>query len=157
MKKYFTCSLLFSMLPAPVVSLSAEDIEPALTAAEIELVSWVDSQEQEMLELLEQITNINSGTLNKEGVDKVTQIFNVKLQALGFSTSYLPGDLIEMPSCPGSDYSIDVTDHLLASRIGSGTKLLLMGHTDTVFPSTSPFKTFRHEGDTLFGPGVADM
>ena len=145
------------MLPAPVVSLSAEDIEPALTAAEIELVSWADSQEQEMLELLEQITNINSGTLNKEGVDKVTQIFNDKLQDLGFSTSYLPGDLIEMPSCPGSDYSIDVTDHLLASRIGSGTKLLLMGHTDTVFPTTSPFKTFRQEGDTLFGPGVADM
>ena len=157
MKKYFIAPLLVSMTTTPAISTSAENIEPALTAVEMELASWAESQEEEMLELLEQITNINSGTLNKKGVDEIAQIFNNELLTLGFSTSRLPGDVIEMPSCPGSDYDIDVTDHLLASKKGPGAKLLLMGHIDTVFPITSPFKIFKQEGDTMFGPGVSDM
>ena len=32
-----------------------------------------------------------------------------------------------------------------------------MGHIDTVFPPDSPFQTFRRQGDTIYGPGVADM
>lgn len=157
MKKLSAVYLQLSLITASALLNAAENIEPALSISEMDLVSWVDSQEQEMLKLLEQITNINSGTLNKEGVNQITQIFQSELRALGFRTSRLPGDLIEMPSCPGSDYSLDVTDHLLASRIGSGAKLLLMGHMDTVFPVTSTFNTFRKEGDTMFGPGVADM
>ena len=157
MKKLSSVSLLFTVTTASALLNGAENIEPTLSISEMDLVSWVDSQEQEMLELLEQITNINSGTLNKEGVNQITQIFQSELRELGFSMSRLPGDLIEMPSCPGSDYDLDVTDHLLASRIGSGAKLLLMGHLDTVFPVTSNFNTFRREGDTIFGPGVADM
>lgn len=62
-----------------------------------------------------------------------------------------------MPSCPGSDYSIDVTEHVLASKPGRGTRLLLMGHLDTVFPPESPFQTFRRNPDMMYGPGVADM
>ena len=157
MKKLSSVSLLFAVIAASALLNGAENIEPTLSISEMNLVAWVDSQEQEMLELLEQITNINSGTLNKEGVNQITQIFQSELRELGFSTSRLPGDLIEMPSCPGSDYNLDVTEHLLASRIGSGAKLLLMGHMDTVFPVTSNFNTFRQEGDTMFGPGVADM
>ena len=157
MKKLSSVSLLFALITASTLLNGAEDIEPTLSISEMNLVAWVDSQEQEMLELLEQITNINSGTLNKEGVNQITQIFQSELRKLGFSSSRLPGDLIEMPSCPGSDYNLDVTDHLLARRIGSGAKLLLMGHMDTVFPVTSNFNTFRQEGDTMYGPGVADM
>ena len=76
---------------------------------------------------------------------------------LGFAISSLPGDYIEMPSCPGGDYDIDVGDHILAQKPGVGKKLLLMGHLDTVFPPDSPFQSFRREADTMYGPGVADM
>lgn len=136
---------------------AAEAVEPNLNGEERALVEWLDSREGDMVSLLRRLTNINSGSLNKAGVDAMTEIFRAELIALGFSTRTLPGERIEMPSCPGSDYAIDVADHLLASKDGSGTRLLLMGHLDTVFPTTSPFQSFRQQGDTLYGPGVADM
>jgi glutamate carboxypeptidase len=76
---------------------------------------------------------------------------------LGFDLTTLPGSVVEMPSCPGSNYTIDVTDHILASKAGRGKKLLLMGHMDTVFPPNSPFQEFSRSGDVMYGPGVADM
>lgn len=110
-----------------------------------------------MVELLETITNINSGSLNKSGMDQVAGIFARELNGMGFATRALPGGSIEMPHCPGSDLSIDVADHLFASRVGSGTRLLLMGHMDTVFPLESPFQEFSMEDGTIRGPGVLDM
>ncbi len=132
-------------------------VEPAINSEERLLVDWVQEQEDEMIALLERITNINTGSLNKDGVDELAALFASELRTLGFSTSALPGDVIEMPSCPGSDYTIDVADHLLATHSGNSSRLLLMGHLDTVFPLDSPFQTFRREDDTMYGPGVADM
>lgn len=151
------CSLLIALVFTATSSFAAEEVEPALSQDEVQLGDWLGGQEENMLEMLERITNINSGSLNKAGVDELAEIFSEELRALGFSISSLPGDFIEMPSCPGSDYNIDVTDHVLATNAGSGKKLLVMGHLDTVFPTTSPFQSFRREGDTLYGPGVADM
>lgn len=138
-------------------ALAQEPVEPAINAEEQEMVVWLDEREEEMLALLERITNMNSGSLNSAGLDAVAAVFDEELRELGFSTSRLPGELIEMPSCPGSDYSVDLADHLLARRPGNGSRLLLMGHIDTVFPPDSPFQTFRREGDSIYGPGVADM
>ena len=148
----FTTSSLFASL-----ALAAESIEPALNADERALVQWLDSEEDNMLQLLERFTNINSGSLNKPGVDEIGRILSQELVNLGFTTRTLPGELIEMPSCPGSSYNIDVADHILASRSGNGKRLLLMGHMDTVFPPDSPFQTFSRDGDTMYGPGVVDM
>lgn len=134
-----------------------ESVEPSLNAEELELTGWLDAQEDNMLDMLERITNINSGSLNKAGVDQLAAIFSSELRSLGFSIATLPGEVIEMPSCPGSDYNVDVADHILASKDGSGAKLLMMGHLDTVFPPDSPFQEFRREGDTMYGPGVSDM
>ena len=140
------------------VSGYAQDtVEPSLNSEEVELTSWLDSQEENMLDMLERITNINSGSLNKQGVNELASIFGEELRHLGFSLETLPGEVIEMPSCPGSDYNVDVADHILASKSGSGSKLLIMGHLDTVFPPGSPFQEFSREGDTMYGPGVSDM
>lgn len=145
----------FTLL-VPALS-AAEAVEPALNADERRLLEWLEERDAEMLSLLERLTNMNSGSLNKTGVDAIAALFNRELRELGFSTSTLPGEVIEMPSCPGSGYSVDVADHLLASKPGDGKRLLLMGHMDTVFPPDSPFQEFRREGDTAYGPGVADM
>lgn len=156
-----TLTLRFSffllLLNHGVVALAQEPVEPAINAEEREMIVWLDEREEEMLALLERITNMNSGSLNSAGLDAVAAVFDEELRGLGFSTSRLPGELIEMPSCPGSDYSVDLADHLLARRPGNGSRLLLMGHIDTVFPPDSPFQTFRRQGDTIYGPGVADM
>ena len=153
--KTFFIALLLAFSPTQVIA--AENIESAISEREQEINSWLTSQEDNMLNLLERITNINSGTLNKAGVDEMSAIFNDELSLLGFSISTLPGDLIAMPSCPGSDYNIDVSDHLLATKSGEGPKFLLIGHLDTVFPLDSPFQTFHRNGDVMYGPGVADM
>ena len=129
--KTFFIALLLAFSPTQVIA--AENIESAISEREQEINSWLTSQEDNMLNLLERITNINSGTLNKAGVDEMSAIFNDELSLLGFSISTLPGDLIAMPSCPGSDYNIDVSDHLLATKSGEGPKFLLIGHLDTVF------------------------
>ena len=149
-------SILFACVYA-VSGYAAESIEPALSGDELTLTGWLDDKEDEMLALLERITNINSGSLNKAGVDEIADIFSSELRSLGFAISTLPGTVIEMPSCPGSEYNIDVADHILASKAGDSTRLLLMGHLDTVFPPTSPFQTFSRQGDIMSGPGVADM
>ena len=65
----------------------ADNIEPAISEDEIEIGAWLDSQEEGMLDLLERITNINSGTLNKAGVDELAAIFSAELRDLGFSVS----------------------------------------------------------------------
>lgn len=138
-------------------SQAAESVEASLNSDEQAISSWIDSEEENMLAMLETLTNINSGSLNKAGVDEIGKLLGQELADLGFGLSRLPGEKIEMPSCPGSDYSIDVTDHVLAQKTGTSKRLLLMGHMDTVFPPDSPFQSFSRTGDTMYGPGVADM
>ena len=133
------------------------NLEPALTPIEEQMNRWLESQEQSMLQLLEKIVNINSGSLNKAGVDELAALFGDELNSMGFGLQTLRGDVIDMPSCPGSEYTIDVADHLLATKPGSGKRLLVMGHLDTVFPPDAPFQTFSQDGGTLYGPGVSDM
>lgn len=151
-----TSILALQLLAIPVAK-AAENIEPNLNADEQALVDWLPPREQEMVELLEQLTITNSGSMNKAGVGEIAEFFSAELGQLGFGVTTLPGERIDMPSCPGSDYSIDVADHLLATKPGNGTRLLLMGHMDTVFPPFAPFQDFRRDGDTIYGPGVADM
>lgn len=136
---------------------AAEQGEPPLTAVEVRVADWLQGQEQGMLELLETITNINTGSLNKAGIEQVGALFAGELAALGFENRVLPGGLIEMPHCPAGDPGLDVADHLLSTRSGNGGRVLLMGHMDTVFPPHSPFQEFRLDGDTISGPGVFDM
>lgn len=138
-------------------AIAAESGEPPLTSEELRVLRWIESQESGMVDLLRTITNINSGSFNKEGMDQVAAIFAGELSDLGFSTSSLPGGEIEMPACPNSNLNFDVADHLLATRSGSGTSLLLMGHMDTVFPPDSPFQEFSVENGLIRGPGVFDM
>jgi len=153
--------IIFPALPflflSPGIILAAEVNEPPLSNTERDIVSWVNSQEAGMVTLLETITNINSGSLNKSGLGEISEIFTEELGKLGFAVSKLPGETIDMPHCPNSGLNLDLADHLLASRTGDNNKLLLMGHMDTVFPIDSPFQEFSIEGGIINGPGVYDM
>lgn len=43
-------------------------------------------------------------------------------------------------------------------EVGGGPRILMIGHTDTVFdPGTAAERPFRIEGTRAFGPGVSDM
>ena len=110
-----------------------------------------------MINLLERRTNITCGSLNKAGMAELAEIFSHELSAMGFDIDPPPSRQIDMPSCPSSDYSIDLADHVLSCETGNGKRLLLMGHLDTVFPPDSPFQSYRRGGDRVPKPSVADM
>ena len=98
------------------------------------------------IDLLERTVNINSGTLNFDGVREVGAIMSAEFEALGFSTRWIDGAQFERAG------------HLVAQRQGRGPHLLLIGHLDTVFELDSPFQDFaRLDDDAARGPGTTDM
>lgn len=96
----------------------------------------------EMLDLLERLVNIDSGTGQKEGIVAILDIVEPLLRGIGMETERHPSP---------------VGPHLVA-RGATDAPVLLMGHIDTVFPAgTAAERPFRIEGDRAYGPGVADM
>ena len=117
-----------------------------LSKLEKKVAGAVDAHRTEALKLLEEVVNINSGSMNFEGVFKVGQIFRAKFDALGFQTRWVDGK------------PFGRAGHLIAEHKGKGKTLLLIGHLDTVFELSSPFQQFKIINDsTVSGPGVGDM
>lgn len=114
------------------------------------VLSWLRSQEADMLRLLEQVVNIDSGSGDKEGVDRVGAVFREHLEGHGIRTKVFPrplhGDCM-LAGLPGQAGDRDQQEYIL-----------LLGHMDTVFPmGTARKRPFRLEGNMAYGPGVADM
>jgi len=135
---------------ALALSLLAADAANAqgrsLSKIEQRIVSAVDPSNAEGLALLERLVNVNSGTMNFAGVRQVAEILRIELEAVGFKVRWVDG------SAWGR------AGHLIAERDGSGPRLLLIGHLDTVFEPTSPFQKYEKLSDTTArGPGVIDM
>lgn len=114
---------------------------------EKKIVKSVDKHTEASLDLLRKAVNINSGSMNIEGVKKVGELFKTELDKLGFKTEMTSGE------------SYGRGGHLIATRTGKkGPKLLLIGHLDTVFELDSPFQEYKMLNDSIMnGPGVADM
>ena len=111
------------------------------------IVKWVDDNNEPALQLLKDIININSGTMNFDGVRAVADVLMPKFQALGMETQWLDGS------------SFNRAGHLVAKiEGGKGPKIMLIGHLDTVFEPDSPNQEWRQiDENTIKGPGIADM
>lgn len=98
------------------------------------------------LKNLEQAVNINSGTMNFNGVKKVGALFKSQLEELEFNVEWVDG----------SDFGR--AGHLVASYGNKGPKILMIGHLDTVFAKGDDFQTFTPIDEThIAGPGITDM
>ncbi|MBO3697629.1 M20/M25/M40 family metallo-hydrolase [Roseivirga sp. E12] len=124
----------------------------ALSQAQVDrtekkLVNWVDENNASALQLLKDIININSGTMNFEGVRAVADVLMPRFDALGMQTEWLDGR------------SFNRAGHLVAKiEGGKGPKIMLIGHLDTVFEPDSPNQEWRQvDENTIKGPGIADM
>ena len=140
----------FSALAAIVLWLSPSFTGSAKAAAlspqELAILARVDDNAEAALGFLERVVNINSGTLNADGVRAVGDVFSAAFDDLGFET-----DWIEMPA------EMRRAGHLVARREGeNGNRILLIGHLDTVFEGEDG-AAFRRVGKTILGAGVADM
>jgi glutamate carboxypeptidase len=100
------------------------------------------------LQLLQNMVNINSGTLNVKGVRRVGDSLRAAFDNISFTTEW-----ITMPD------SMKRAGHLVASIKGKkAKKLLLIGHLDTVFEPDMPANPYRKINDsTVTGQGVEDM
>ncbi len=119
-----------------------------LSRTEKKIVSTVEKNNAQAIDFLEKVVNINSGTLNLEGVKKVGMVFKDAFDDIDFETRW-----IEMPE------EMNRSGHLFAETKGTkGKKLLLIGHLDTVFEEDSPFQTFEMVNDSIaHAPGGNDM
>ena len=135
---YLFLALVFAFLSAEAQRLSR---------TEKKIVEKVKAMDEAAIDFLEKVVNINSGTMNLDGVRKVGTEFDTAFQAIGFNTEW-----IEMPK------EMNRAGHLFAQIQGNkGKKLLLIGHLDTVFEADSPFQTFERDGDMAYAPGGNDM
>lgn len=132
-------------LAAPFL-LVAAPARAELSPAEEKMVAAADAGSERDIALLERLVAQNSGTRNVEGVKKVRDMLVPELEALGFETRWIPMDQVKRAG------------HLIATHAGrpGTTRMLLIGHLDTVFEPSSPFQAAKREGNVLHGPGAAD-
>ena len=118
----------------------------SLNQNEKEIQKFVEKNTNEAIDLLEKIVNINSGSLNIIGNQKVGKILQKDLDKLGFNTYW-----VTYPK------EVKRSGHLFAEmRGGKGKKITMVGHLDTVFEKDHPFQKFLRQGNKAYGPGVDD-
>ena len=124
------------------------DVGAQISRTEKKIVTAVDEFTSSNLKLWEESVNINSGSMNFDGVYKVGQLYKPIFEAMGFTTRWVDGK------------PFGRAGHLIAEhkRNQNGKKILLIGHLDTVFEPESPFQKFTMINDsTAQGPGAGDM
>jgi len=94
-------------------------------------------------ENLQTLININSYTKNKDGVDKISEIMTEWFSNLGFENISYTRETIG-------------NHNLYTTPKTEGTKILLLGHNDTVFPKGT-FENYSEDENWVYGPGVCDM
>ena len=123
------------------------------------LLQTLDAQQRLMLDQTIALAQINSGSLNADGVNQVQALLQQYFQPLAAEESIIKlqpfkainnhGETIEHPL--GNAY-------LLKKRPEAPLQLVLMGHMDTVFDSDHPFQNITFiDDDTINGPGVTDL
>lgn len=141
MKIFYTWVIILLCLPSTAL------LAQKLTAVEKKIAAAVDQQIPQTLRLLEDIVNVNSGSLNVTGVRQSGELLRKDLEEMGFTVRW-----VIMPD------SIKTAGHLVASRKGKkGKKILLLAHLDTVFEPDMPSNPYTMLNDsTVTGQGVVD-
>lgn len=109
------------------------------------LKELLNAKKQEMLQLLEQLVNIDSGSNTKSGIDTISTLLKAKFERLDFKVKVIEE----------KEYG----NHLVMQhREAINPEIIIIGHMDTVFPEgTARTRPFTMEGNRAYGPGVIDM
>ena len=106
---------------------------------------FLQTKQNEMLQLLEKLVNIDSGSTFKTGIDEVGGILKGIYEEMGF--------VVEVSEEPENGNNMVIT-----YPGNENPKILAVAHMDTVFRvGTASERPFKIEGDRAYGPGVIDM
>lgn len=131
----------------PLCLLGLALASPALAGAPDEkLRAMADAAKPELIATLRDMVGIESGSADLEGLKKMADFTEGRLQALGAKT-----ERRKVTRGAGADIVIGTFE-------GTGSKkLMLMAHMDTVYErgilGTQPW---RIDGERIYGPGIAD-
>lgn len=152
-----------------------------LSKEEQKVIDYIDANMPRAIALLKESVDINSGTLNIEGVKKVGAIFAREFEKANFKTKWVPmpdslrraGHLVASigfnnaaeNAAVAKEKTTAATEKKSSSKkknelakTNKGKKLFLIGHLDTVFEPDMPANPFTMLNDsTATGQGVIDM
>jgi glutamate carboxypeptidase len=114
------------------------------------LQAAVAARYERFLAELARLVNLDCGSYTPDGVNLVADAVGASLGELGASVERIPHRPV--------DGERQLGDLLIGRLAGSGPRLLLIGHMDTVFePGTAAERPFRVAEGRAAGPGVSDM
>ena len=110
-----------------------------------QLLSYLQEELPGALQFLEQMVNLESPSTDKALVDRFARFTGSQFEAIGGAVDYVPTERFG--------------DHLRIRFPGkNANRILLLGHTDTVFPAGEVARRpFRNKDGRATGPGVFDM
>lgn len=148
-------------LPRPLVlraALALAFLGGASCAAQAAPVAAVhdaaEQQKQAMLDTMRDLVNIESGSRDVEGVERIAALIGERLKALGGKVEILQAtDISRLDDTPER-----VGPMVHAEFKGSGQKkIMLIAHMDTVYRNGMlKDQPFRIDGDRAYGLGIAD-
>lgn len=118
----------------------------AQAAPDAALLAAAEKAQPALIENLKDMVLIESGSQQKDGLLKMADLLEKRLQALGFKTE-------RRAATAGAG-----ADNLVATLKGDGKrKIMLQGHMDTVYqPGILATQPYKVEGNRIYGPGIAD-
>src|SRR6266567_5699439 len=94
---------------------------------------------------LSEMCSIDSYSYHKPGLDEMASWLAMRMRSLGVDATIIERE----------EWGNDILSVVQGEGEGN---VLLVGHTDTVYPvGTAAARPVRVEGDRLYGPGVSDM
>src|SRR5690625_2588425 len=105
----------------------------------------IKNSEQSMLNVIEKIVNIDSGSHNKAGIDQVGTFLSEEYKKMGFT--------VERKENPENGDNL-----IIQHEEATDTTIMVIAHMDTVFPNgTASERPFTIKDGRAYGPGVIDM
>jgi glutamate carboxypeptidase len=127
----------------------------AHAAPDAALLAQAERNTPVLLDTLKDLVSIESGSGDREGLDRISQYIAGRLQALGAKVRFIePGaDTYRMHDSPAR-----IGRMVHATFSGSGTrKILLIAHMDTVYlRGMLARQPFRTDGNRAYGLAIAD-
>ncbi|MFC4404435.1 M20 family metallopeptidase [Gracilibacillus xinjiangensis] len=108
---------------------------------------YFNQHQDDMLDLLEQLVNIDSGSYDKDGVNLIGDKMETLYQELG----------LQIQKHKQKDFGNHLSIHSMKCK-GKSPSILIIAHMDTVFEKgTAAKRPFRIKNNRAYGPGVIDM